>query len=150
VLLAALSCAGEPPRGGPAPAFDLERLGGGRVTLEGLRGRWVLIDFWATWCAPCVVEIPELNEFYAEHRASGVELLAIAVDGDDPDALAAFAREHAIGYPVAVGSEELARQYGALAFPYHVLVSPEGDVRARLEPGFHTREELRDLLAAHR
>lgn len=132
----------------PIP-FELERLEGGRVSLSDLSGSLVLLDFWATWCAPCVVEIPELNAFFEEHREAGVEVLAIAVDEEDRSALADWSEKHGIAYPVALGHEDLARQYGAVAFPYHVLLGPDGGVLERLTPGYHDREELRSLVLRH-
>jgi len=132
-----------------APAFDLERLRGGRVTLEGLRGQTVLLDFWATWCPPCVLEIPELNALYEAHREAGVEVLAISVDGDDREELALWADEHGVRYPVALGDTEVARQYGAFQFPFHILIGPDGHVLERLTPGFHDLSELEELLERH-
>jgi peroxiredoxin len=129
--------------------FDLERLGGGRARLSDYRGQLLLLDFWATWCPPCVLEVPEIDAFAREHGSRGVAVLAISVDGDRPEALQAFVTEHGVAYPVAIGSEELARRYGATAFPFHVLVSPDGTVLERLLPGFHDREELRELVARH-
>ena len=141
---------GSPPSEPEAPIpFELERLEGGRVSLADLSGRFVLLDFWATWCAPCVVEIPELNAFFAEHREAGVDLLAIAVDEEDRSALAEWSEKHGIAYPVALGTEDLARRYGATAFPLHVLLAPDGGVLERLTPGYHDREELRSLVRRH-
>ncbi len=146
-----LACSQQPlvSAGEPAPAFDFERLQGGRVTLQDLRGKTLLLDFWATWCPPCVLEIPELNAVYEAHRQDGVELLAISVDGDEREELARWAEEHGIRYPVVLGNTEVARAYGAYQFPFHVLVGPDGRVLERLTPGFHDREELSELLERH-
>ena len=150
-LLVLAGCRIETPEapGDPAPEIDLPRLGGGRVTLADLRGKTVLLDFWATWCPPCVLEIPELNAFYAAHEGDGVDVLAIAVDVESADELAAWAREHDIQYPVALGDLDVARRYGAEQFPLHVLISPQGTILERLTPGYHDREELAELLARH-
>ena len=146
----ALGCgAASPPSGEPAPAFDLPLVGGGRVSLDSLRGETVLLDFWATWCPPCVDEIEELNALERELRATRVRILAISVDALSPDELARWVAEHGIAYPVALASTDLATAYGADAFPFHVLIGPDGSVRERLESGFHERAELRALVARH-
>jgi peroxiredoxin len=147
---ALLACGrGAAPGAEPAAPFDLERLGGGRARLEDYRGKLLLLDFWATWCPPCVLEIPEIDAFWREHRERGVEVLAISIEGGRAEALSAWVAENGMAYPVALGSEELARRYGANAFPFHVLVSPDGRVLERLLPGYHDREDLRGLVARH-
>jgi len=138
-----------PPAAEPAPAFDLPLVGGGRVSLDSLRGQTVLLDFWATWCAPCLLEIDELNALQEELRATDVRILAISIDTLPPEELARWVAEHGIAYPVALASVDLASAYGADAFPFHVLVGPDGHVRERLESGFHDRIELRALVARH-
>jgi len=132
-----------------APEFELPRLEGGTVKLADLRGKTVLIDFWATWCAPCIVEIPELNAFQAEHRAKGVEVLAISIDTLEDDALKEWVAEHDVQYAVARGDVALAERYRAFEFPFHVLVSPTGEILERLSPGFHDRSELSAALAKY-
>jgi len=112
----------------PAPAFTLEALSGGAVSLAELRGRPVLIDFWATWCAPCVRQIPVLNAF-AEKYGERVPVLGISVDVD-PDAVGPFAAEHDVRYRILFGDEGLARDYGALGFPTLYVVRPDGTVHS--------------------
>jgi thiol-disulfide isomerase/thioredoxin len=159
VTVSLLACSGEPElsapatpdrAGTPAAPFELELLGGGRVQLEDFRGRYLLIDFWATWCPPCVLEIPELNAFYAEQSPRGVQLLAIAIDAAEAEDLGAWSREQGIAYPVALGSEDLAHAYSATAFPFHILVGPDGRILESLDPGYHDREELTELVERHR
>jgi peroxiredoxin len=129
--------------------FSLERPDGSRVGTDELRGRYALLDFWATWCPPCVLEIPEVNAVYERFRDRGLEVLAISVDDLPPSELRTWLRENGVSYPVALGSEELARQYGAFGFPFHVLLSPDGAILERLTPGFHDRDELGALIARH-
>ena len=136
--------------GRPAPGFDLERLDGSRVRLAELRGKTVLIDFWASWCPPCVLEIPELNALYAAHPRDAFEIVAISLDDGPRDEIAAWVLEHDIHYPVALGDFDLARKFGAEQFPYHVLIDADGRVVERLPPGFHDREEFEALLDRHR
>ena len=140
----ALACAGCPAmhEAPPAPPFELELLSGETTSLDALRGRVVLVDFWATWCAPCVHEVPELNAVWDDFRGRGAHVLAISVDTVGRDAVAAWAREHGVQYPVALGSIELALRYGVDAFPAHLLIDGEGRIVERLPGGFHDRQEL--------
>ena len=148
-----LSCdrEGKPraPSSEAAPPFDLPLVGGGRVSLDSLRGETVLVDFWATWCPPCLLEIPELNAVSAELAGSGARVLAISVDGLTLEALAEWVGEKGVKYPVALADTDLATAYGADAFPFHVVLGPDGRVRERLESGFHDRSQLRAALARH-
>jgi len=139
-----------PPVNEAAPEFDLPLIGGGNVTLASLQGKTVLIDFWATWCPPCVTEVPELNAISKELQGTDAAILAISVDSLTAEALADWLKERDVSYPVALGDSDLAGMYGADAFPFHVVVGPDGKVRERLESGFHDREQLRAALARHR
>lgn len=150
VLLAACSVERPPAPGEPAPEFDLELLSGGRVTLADHAGKLLLVDFWATWCPPCVKEVPELNAVRAHYAGQDVSVLAIAIDPTEHDKLGDWSREHGVDYPIALGSIELAQEYGAFHFPYHLLIGPEGRIVARLVPGYHDRDELRGLIEEHR
>jgi cytochrome c biogenesis protein CcmG/thiol:disulfide interchange protein DsbE len=111
-----------------APDFTLEALTGGAVSLAELRGRPVLIDFWATWCAPCVRQIPVLNAF-TEKYGERIPVLGISVDVD-ADAVGPFAAEHGVLYRILLGDEGLARDYGALGFPTLYVVRPDGTVHS--------------------
>jgi peroxiredoxin len=150
-LLALLAC-GEtkpPPANEPAPDFSLPLVGGGTVSLASLRGQTVLIDFWATWCPPCLEEVPELNAVYRGLEGTNASVLAISVDSLTAEALAEWLKERDVKYPVALGDTDLAGLFGADAFPFHVVIGPDGKVLERLESGFHDREQLRAVLARH-
>jgi peroxiredoxin len=147
----ALACSeGHQAKRDPAPEFDLELIGGGRVSLASLRGKTVLVDFWATWCPPCVLEVPELNALAKELEGSDARVLAISVDSLVPEELAHWLREHEVHYPVAQADTELAAKYGADAFPFHVVLAPDGSVAQRLDAGFHDRGQLREAIEAAR
>jgi cytochrome c biogenesis protein CcmG/thiol:disulfide interchange protein DsbE len=96
------------------------------VSLAALRGKTVVLDFWATWCPPCEFQIPILNEFYLQHRGRGVEVIGVSVDTAGPDAVREYAEKHGAQYPIVMGSEALAREYGAPGFPSLVVVAPDG------------------------
>jgi thiol-disulfide isomerase/thioredoxin len=140
-LALASACTGERPALGPAPAFALPDLAGREVTLAEFAGRTVVIDFWATWCEPCVHQIPVLNAFHRERSGDGVVVLGIAVDAAGRDVVASFAAEHGIEYPVLLGSEALARDYGVPGFPALVVVDREGHLGS-MHLGVITPEEL--------
>ena len=132
-----------------APPFDLPLVGGGNVTLESLRGQTVLVDFWATWCPPCLREVPELNAISREFEGKGARVLAISVDSLTLEALGDWLKERDAKYPVALADTDLAGRYGADGFPFHVVIGPDGKVRERLASGFHDRDELRAVLTRH-
>lgn len=161
-LCAALACgpreetpahaAAEPapvPENVEAWPFDLPLVGGGNVTLESLRGQTVLVDFWATWCPPCLREVPELNAISREFEGKGARVLAISIDSLTLEALADWLKERDAKYPVALGDTDLAGRYGADGFPFHVVIGPDGKVRERLKSGYHDRAELRAVLTRH-
>lgn len=81
MLLAAAAPAA--PGGGPAPAFSLPARGGGEISLDEWKGQVVLVNFWASWCRPCLKEIPALQALEAEHRDEGFRLLLVALDEPD-------------------------------------------------------------------
>lgn len=113
--------------GQPLPTLDLVDRNTQPYALESLRGRRVLLNFWATWCAPCLKEIPLLNEIAANN--TDLEVVGIAID--TPEAVTAFLDEHAIDYAVVFPREHLADPSGRLgnylgALPYSVLVDAEG------------------------
>ena len=137
VLLLALAGCPDAPPGAPdtadraeAPAFTLHDLSGREVSLAALRGRVVVIDFWATWCAPCEFQIPILNGFWAARRGAGVEVLGVAVDAEGASVVGPFTDEHGVRYPVLLGDEGLARDFGALGFPTLFVVGPSGRIES--------------------
>jgi len=112
----------------PAVPFTLKTLGAGEpVSLESLRGKTVVLDFWATWCPPCEFQVPELNRFYDAHRGdSDVAVFGISIDVEGPDVIQAWVSEHDVRYPILLGDEALARKYGAVGFPTLYVVAPDG------------------------
>ena len=142
-----------PADGAPAPAsapafaapdFALPDLAGGQVALAELRGRPVVIDFWATWCAPCERQIPVLNAFHEKH-GERIPVLGISVDAD-PNAVPPFVAEHDVRYRVLLGDEGLARDFGALGFPTLYVVRPDGSVHSS-HVGVVTPEALEAAVA---
>lgn len=137
----------EAPPAELAPEFTLKDLTGREVALASLRGKTVLIDFWATWCPPCEFQIPVLNEIYAAHRAQGVEILGVSVDKDGPEVVSQYTRKHGVTYTILMGDEALARDFGAPGFPALVVVAPDGTIHSR-HVGLVEKAELERILAS--
>ena len=118
-------------RGSRAPDFSLPRLEGGRVSLEELRGRVVLVNFWATWCKPCEDEMPAMQHLYRELAGDGFELLAVSVDDQAAD-VQAFVERLGIGFPVLLDPDEsTARAYQTYRYPETLLIGRDGVVVER-------------------
>lgn len=138
VLLALLGLAlamREGPRaagiGRPAPAFVLADLDGTPLSLADYRGRPVIVNFWASWCAPCVEEFPELRAALAEHRADGLAVVGI-VYNDRSEAAREFMERMGGGWPsVTDPGGEIARSYGIYGPPESFFVDRDGIVRGR-------------------
>jgi peroxiredoxin len=130
-----------------APDFTLARLdGSGTVSLSQLRGKTVVIDFWATWCPPCEYQVAELNAVYEAHRGDEIEVIGVSVDTEGPEVVSKWTREKGVEYTILMGDEELARRFGAMGFPTLVIVGPDGLIRSR-HMGLTERAEVEKALA---
>ncbi len=133
----------------PAPDFELVRLDGTPVTLAEHRGKVVILDFWATWCAPCEVQMPILDTLWENRGGPGSDLmvLGLSVDTDPPDRVRAWLAARDLDYPIAIARQSLAIDYGVLGFPTLVVVDPAGRVHTR-HTGVLSRPELEAILDA--
>jgi cytochrome c biogenesis protein CcmG, thiol:disulfide interchange protein DsbE len=114
------------PPGRAAPPLRLRTLDGGELDLAALRGRAVVVNFWATWCEPCVREFPLLARTAAGHRADRLAVVGVLV-GDRPDAARAFIREHGGSWPVGVDADRrAAAAWGVVGLPHTFFVHPDG------------------------
>jgi peroxiredoxin len=133
-----------------APDFTLPDLAGKPVRLADFRGKTVVIDFWATWCPPCIFQVPELNQFWTANQAAGdVSVLGVAVDAEGASVVAPWVEEQGVQYPILIGSEALAREFGAMGFPTLVIVKPDGNIDS-LHVGLIELSQLEQILASHR
>jgi peroxiredoxin len=136
-------------RGEAAPGFELSRLDGTRMELGQVAGenRVVLVNFWATWCQPCRIEMPQLEKIYAEYHPRGLEILAIS--GEDEETIAAFLEGKGYSYPILVDPGGAVGQlYGVEAIPTTVLLDSQGHI-TRVQIGLNPilEREIERLMA---
>jgi len=118
--------------GQPAPGFELPRLDGGpAIALSALRGRVVLLNFWATWCGPCEAEMPAMQRLYQALAGPDFELVAVSVDASRED-VEAFRSRLGLGFPIALDPEKrVADAYQSHRYPESYLLDREGRILAR-------------------
>ena len=119
------------------PDFHLKDTRGQQVTLAQFRGHVLLVDFWATWCAPCRKEMPGYEALYQRYRARGLAMVGIAADSDRA-AVARFGRDLGITYPLLINGMDVER-YGVQGLPTTILVDREGFIRKEVVGFEYTR-----------
>ena len=112
--------------------FTLQTIQQDRVTPSLFRGRVMLLNFWGTWCEPCLEELPQFERLYRHYRASGLSLVAVATD-EDPTLVEAFAAREGLKTPLVYGGGEVAESYGPRPFPFTLVVDGDGVVREIFE-----------------
>jgi thiol-disulfide isomerase/thioredoxin len=119
--------------GKAAPGFVREDLSGKKISLSGYRGKVVLLNFWATWCAPCVIEIPAFARWQSRYGGQGLQVIGISMDDDAPPVRAMY-RRLKVNYPVAMGDEKIGELYGGvLGLPVTYLIDREGRIVSRYQ-----------------
>src|SRR5947209_8524806 len=99
-----------------APDFSLESLDGKNMRLSDLRGKAVLLNFWATWCSPCKIEMPWFVELQKQYGPQGLQIVGIAMDDASKEDIAKFARDLGVNYPILLGKEFVGEAYGGVQF----------------------------------
>lgn len=136
-----------------APDFQLKDLNGQPLSLSDSKGKVVLLDFWATWCPPCVAEIPHFKELYAQYKDKGFEIIGVSLDQEGVKVVGPFAKKNAIQYPIVIGNDQVTRSYGGIrGIPTTFLIDRKGKI-AQKYVGYHDKkvfEESIVLLLAER
>lgn len=114
-----------------ASAFSLTDSKGVVHTLASYKGKWVLVNFWATWCPPCLEEIPALNALHDKYKNTKLEVIGIAMEYQSPQQVLDFADSMFISYPIVLGSSKIAAQFGPVqGLPTTYLFNPAGKLVA--------------------
>ena len=130
----------------PAPDFTLPDVHGTEVSLSDFRGKIVVIDFWATWCVPCLYQIPVLNEFWTSRRDGGeIVVIGVAVDVEGAEVVAPWIAEQGVEYQILIGDEGMSREFGVMGFPTIAIINAKGEIAA-LHAGIIDGDDLAELI----
>ncbi|HEY6304011.1 MAG TPA: TlpA disulfide reductase family protein [Terriglobales bacterium] len=130
--------------GNLAPDFELQTLDGKKIKLSDLRGKAVLLNFWATYCGPCKIEMPWFVELQKEYGPQGFQIVGVAMDDASTEDIAKFAKEMGVNYPILLGTESVGQSYGGVnALPTTFFVDRDGKIIAR-EFGLQSRSVFVD------
>jgi len=136
-------------RVGEAPQeLEVTSMGGDTFNLSGLKGKVVLINFWATWCPPCIDEIPSLNQTYLDLNKDGFEILSFSIDANGRKILPDFIRKHEINYPIILDADQrYARHFSVLGVPENIIIAKDGTIaEKRYGSEDWTSPEVRKML----
>ena len=130
--------------GNLAPDFELPALDGKNLKLSDLRGKAVLLNFWATYCGPCKIEMPWFVELQKEYGPQGFQIVGVAMDDASLEEIAKFAKEMGVNYPILLGKESVGQSYGGVSvLPTTFFLDRDGKLIAR-EFGLQSRSVFVD------
>ncbi len=128
--------------GMPAPDFTLLSLDGSKIKLSDYRGKAVLLNFWATWCPPCKVEMPWFEDLQKQYAKDGLVVLGVAMDDSGPATIAKFASELGVNYPVLLGTDKVSDDYGDVQYlPTTFYIGRDGAIVDKMT-GLLDRKEI--------
>jgi thiol-disulfide isomerase/thioredoxin len=130
----------------PAPDFTLQSLDGTNMRLSDLRGKAVLLNFWATWCGPCKIEMPWFIELQKQYGSQGLQIVGVAMDDSSKDDIAKFAKDMGVNYPVLLGKEAVGEAYGGVpALPESFFIGRDGKIVDKII-GLRGKAEIEDSI----
>jgi thiol-disulfide isomerase/thioredoxin len=129
-----------------APDFTLPSLDGKPTKLSDFRGKAVLLNFWATWCGPCKIEMPWFVELQNQYAAQGFQIVGVAMDDASKEDIAKFAKDMGVNYPILIGKESVGDQYGGIpALPESFLIGRDGKIVDKIF-GLRGKAEIEDSI----
>jgi len=127
-----------------APDFTLKDSEGKTVRLSDYKGKVVLLDFWATWCGPCRIEIPWFMEMQRKNRDKGFEVLGVSMDDEGWDVVRPFLKDLSVNYRVMIGNDSTAQEYGGVdSLPTTFLIDRDGKIAA-VHVGLASKKDFED------
>jgi peroxiredoxin len=129
-----------------APDFSLPSLDGKTMRLSDLRGKAVLLNFWATWCVPCKIEMPWFVDLQKQYGSQGLQIVGVAMDDASKEDIGKFAQDMGVNYPILIGKESVGDQYGGVpALPETFLIGRDGKVVDKII-GLKGKAEIEDAI----
>jgi peroxiredoxin len=119
--------------GDPAPDFTLPNLAGNSVRLADYRGKVVLLNFWATWCPPCIWEMPSMESLYQSLKSREFEILAVSIDSRGEDVVRSFVADYRLTFPILLDPDSAVfKRYGITGVPETIIIGRDGNVASKI------------------
>ena len=129
-----------------APDFTLQSLDGKTMRLSDFRGKAVLLNFWATWCGPCKIEMPWFVELQNQYASQGFQIVGVAMDDASKEDISKFAKDMGVNYPILIGKESVGDEYGGVpALPETFLIGRDGKIVDKIL-GLRGKAEIEDAI----
>ena len=131
-----------------ANSFVLKDMAGKKHTLAEYKGKWVIVNYWATWCPPCLEEVPDLVALYDSRKNKDLMILGVAFDYQDAQEVTNYVNDMLISYPIVLGDEEVQKQIGfSDVLPTSYIYNPRGEL-VKTKHGLVTKQYLDGFLKA--
>lgn len=131
-----------------APDFTLVSLDGKQMSLSDLRGKAVLLNFWATWCGPCKIETPWLVELQSRYASNGLQVIGVEMGDDSKDDIEKFVKDMGVNYPVLLGKEAVGQAYGGVpGLPESFVIGRDGKIVDKII-GLESKSDIEDAIKA--